>query len=132
MNTSFLNIPNEIKKIVQQLQIPIDGLNFMPGERQAELRYKNKTIGYIICFDEGNVMHYKTSDALTQKHLDWHFVYRQNQKIIDQKVLEAVGDKSAVISPAAFRRLQVKSTTDSSTLTYECKFDGNEWQVSAN
>ncbi len=109
MNIALLNIPTEIRKITKDLGIPIDALNFMPGERQAELRYKNRTIGYVICSDEGNSMHYQTDDALTQKHLDWHFIYQQNQKIITEKVIkELKRTPVSLLSPGAFRKINVK------------------------
>jgi len=126
MNIAFLNIPSEIKKIIKSLEIPIDALNFMPGERQAELRYKNKTIGYVICHDEGNVMHYKTNDALTQKHLDWHFIYLQNQKAITEKVVHILHKTPTSITPGHFRQINVKFSGEESIIL-ECKFDGNDW-----
>ena len=128
MNIAFLNIPSEIKKIINELQIPIDGLNFMPGERQAELRYKNKTIGYIICRDEGNVMHYQTQDALTQKHLDWQFVFQHNKDAIGKKITEVLKKTPSSITPAAFRQINVNFSGEESMLL-ECRFDGRDWEI---
>ena len=100
----------------------------MPGERQAELRYKNKTIGYIICRDEGNVMHYQTQDALTQKHLDWAFVFQHNKELIGKKITEALKKTPSSITPSSFRQIKV-NFTDEETVVMECRFDGKDWEI---
>ncbi|MEJ0056599.1 MAG: hypothetical protein WDN75_13670 [Bacteroidota bacterium] len=132
MNTNTLRKSDEIKKIINEIGIPIDDFNFMPGELQVELRYRSKTIGYILCSDEGNVMHYKGRDALTQKHLDWHFVYQQNKKIIDEKIIKLVKNPTA-ITPASFRQVNVRTSMEMITpLQLECTFDGLDWNVRSN
>lgn len=100
----------------------------MPGERQAELRYKNKTIGYVICRDEGNVMHYQTQDALTQKHLDWQFVFQQNKEAISKRITQIVQKTPTSLSPATFRKVTVTFSGEESLLM-ECRFDGKNWDI---
>lgn len=121
----------EISKIIRDLEMPIDDINFMPGERQVELRYKNTTIGYLICAETQGAMYYQTKDALTRKNINWHFIYRQNREVIDTKLSEVFKNAMASIAPAGFGLVNVRLTTPATTpIVMQCRFDGKAWSVS--
>lgn len=126
------DIEEERKKLVDQLQIPIDRIEF--ENLVVELFDTHHSIGrlrYSSTYEKPNgksIIKYETSE-IDLNQLDWDFTCTKYAYEIEKAIAKAIGKTPLDFTTSAFGHVYVTPTENAKPELHQIAYDGEKWKA---